>query len=227
MKAELAGENLRGQVVSEEMGLELESIDISVLGHASRVISKKDKTIIVGGKGKKQEIQNHINKIRSSKKGTTNKYDLEKLDERIAKLTGGVAVIRVGAATESEMKYLKLKIEDAVNATKAALAEGIVIGGGSALLRVSEKLLAKKNQLPGYSVVLNALRSPLSQIVLNCGKDDASLILHQVLSGGANAGYDAKNDKIIDDMYKAGIIDPVKVTRSALQNAASARMSEM
>ena len=157
------------------------------------------------------------------------------MDERIAKLTGGVAVIRVGAATETEMKYLKLKIEDAVNATKAAIDEGIVAGGGVALIRAASKLRnhieglkAKAESLPaqeilvGYNIVLKALEAPLREIARNAGKDDGSVIIEQVKNGRGNFGYDAERDVLVPDMIAAGIVDPVKVTRFGVENAASA-----
>ncbi|OHA89371.1 MAG: hypothetical protein A2741_01815 [Candidatus Zambryskibacteria bacterium RIFCSPHIGHO2_01_FULL_43_27] len=160
------------------------------------------------------------------------KFDIEKFEERIAKLSGGVAVIRVGAATETEMKYLKLKIEDAVNATKAAIEEGIVAGGGTALVKVAKKLTGKHSGeasglvasefAVGYHIVVDALREPLRQIASNSGREDGSLIVDTVATGGANSGYNALNDTFEKDMFEAGIIDPVKVTRSALQNAVSA-----
>ncbi len=225
-----------GTVVSEEVGLKFESITLSVLGKANRVVSTKDKTTIVGGKGKKADIDRRVAEIRKGIEMTDSKFDREKLEERLAKLSGGVAVIRVGAATETEMKYLKLKIEDAVNATKAAIEEGVVPGGGTALAKVAKKLQSKleemterKNQhlirnvefATGYSIVLEALSSPLRQIARNAGKD-GSTILNEVVASKSFAGYDAANDKIVDDMYAEGIIDPVKVTRSGVQNAASA-----
>ncbi len=218
------------KVISEEVGLKLETADIDVLGKARKVISTKDNTVIVGGKGKKSEIDARVSALRKQREDATSKFDIEKLDERIAKLSGGVAVIRVGAATETEMKYLKLKIEDAVNATKAAIEEGIVAGGGSALVRVARKLAAKKpiatearENAIGYEIVLKALEAPLRQIVVNVGKNDGSVVVNKVMeSENENAGYNAVTDQYIDDMVKAGIIDPVKVTRTALQNAVSA-----
>jgi chaperonin GroEL len=160
----------------------------------------------------------------------SSKYDKEKLSERIAKLAGGVAVIRVGAATETEMKYLKLKIEDAVNATKAAIEEGIVPGGGTSLARAAaivETALEKKKNLTqeeriGYSIVLKALVAPLKQIADNTGKLDGSVVIQKVKEAGGNAGYDAAKGEMVDDMIKAGIIDPVKVERSGVQHAVSA-----
>jgi len=194
-------------------------------------VASKDRTVIVGGKGKKSEIEARVNQLRTHIKNTDSKFDREKLEERVAKLSGGVAVIRVGAATETEMKYLKLKIEDAVNATKAAIEEGIVPGGGSALVKAAGKVAksfeAKREKMSaeeqtGFEIVLKALEMPLRQIVINAGKDDGSLIVDSVKRGKASAGYDAKKDELVEDMFAAGIIDPVKVARSGLQNAASA-----
>ncbi|HMP67208.1 MAG TPA: chaperonin GroEL [Candidatus Paceibacterota bacterium] len=218
-------------VVSADVGMTFENVDVSVLGKASKVVSTKDKTIIIGGAGKKKDIEARVSQLKSQIKSTTANYDKEKLEERVAKLSGGVAVIKVGAATETEMKYLKLKIEDAVNATKAAIDEGIVAGGGSALVKASKKLSENliKNEAKmsdeeeiGYKIVINALKKPLKQIAMNAGKDDGSVIVDAVMNGKPNSGYDALKDKIIDDMFEAGIIDPVKVTRTGLQNAASA-----
>jgi chaperonin GroEL len=225
-----------GTVISEEVGLKFEKVELSMLGKASRVTAKKDKTTIVGGKGKREAIQSRIAELTRAIENTDSKFDREKLEERVAKLSGGVAVIRVGAATETEMKYLKLKIEDAVNATKAAIEEGIVPGGGTALVRVAKTLRTafdksqeKKSQhdlvnfefASGYAIVLDALTSPLRQIAHNAGKDGAAIV-HEVMQARGSAGYDAANDKMVDDMVKAGIIDPVKVTRSCVQNATSA-----
>lgn len=218
-------------VVSDETGVRLETAELAHLGRASKVVSSKDNTVIVGGKGKKADITERINQIKVQKETTKAKYDIEKLDERIAKLSGGVAVIRVGAATETEMKYLKLKIEDAVNATKAAISEGIVIGGGSALVKASEKVrsaFAKTAEKAGaefkvgYEIVLNACEMPLRQIAINGGKGDGSVVIENVKNAKGNAGYDALADVMVDDMFQKGIIDPVKVTRTGLQNAASA-----
>jgi chaperonin GroEL len=202
---------------------------------AVKVISSKDQTTIVSGKGKKSEIDGRVSQLKKQKDNSSSKYESEKFDERIAKLTGGVAVIKVGAPTETEIKYLKLKIEDAVNATKAAIDEGIVAGGGVALLKASNKLkafidsekvkandLTKQEILVGYQIVLKALEAPLRQIVINAGKDDGSVIVEAVRNGKGNFGYDAKNDLMVNDMISAGIVDPVKVTRSGLQNASSA-----
>lgn len=215
-------------VVSDETGLNFENVELNVLGRASRVVSTKDSTVIVGGKGKKADINERVASLRAQRENMTSKFDIEKLDERIGKLSGGVAVIRVGAATETEMKYLKLKIEDAVNATKAAIAEGIVAGGGSALLKVSRKLEAKFKERSenvefsaGYAVLVEALKEPLRQIALNAG-EEPGVVMNEVAKGGASSGYDALNNIFVTDMFEAGIIDPVKVTRSAVENAASA-----
>ena len=225
------------KVISEDLGIKFENAELAMLGRASRVVSTKDNTIIVGGKGKKSEIDERVESLRAQRKNTISKFDKEKLDERIGKLSGGVAVIKVGAATETEMKYLKLKIEDAVNATKAAISEGIVVGGGSALAKVSKKLEAKYKEskeskiayenaeaaefAAGFLAVVEALKEPLRQIAKNAGKEDA-VVLAEVLKGEANSGYDALTDTFINDMFEAGIIDPVKVTRCALENATSA-----
>ncbi len=226
-----------GKVITEEVGLKLENVDVAMLGRARRVISTKDNTTIVGGKGKKEDIDARVGQIRVQKERSTSDYDKEKLQERIAKLAGGVAVIRVGAATETEMKYIKLKIEDAVSATKAALAEGIVAGGGAALFKIAtlmrkklvESLADRKNDTSerqaAYAILLNALEEPISQIATNAGKrvgEITTKIADKVNEDSkSNAGYDALNDKIVADMLKQGIVDPVKVTRAALENAVS------
>ncbi len=218
------------KVITEDVGLKLENADLSVLGKARKVISTKDSTVIVGGKGKKSEIENRIAQIKKQRSNTDAKYEAEKLEERIAKLSGGVAVIRVGAATETEMKYLKLKIEDAVNATKAAIEEGIVPGGGVALIRAGlevEKLLQNKKGLTkeqelGYKIVLKALSAPARQIAINAGKEDGAVIVDKIRNGKGNIGYDALKDIMVADMISAGIVDPVKVTRLGIENACSA-----
>lgn len=218
------------KVITEDVGLKFENADISVLGKARRVISTKDNTTIVGGKGKKSDIEARIAQLKKQKEQIDSKYDLEKVDERIAKLSGGVAVIRVGAATETEMKYLKLKIEDAVNATKAAIEEGVVAGGGVALIRAghevekalsSKKNISKEHEL-GYKIVIRALSAPTKQIAINAGKEDGSVIVDKIKHGKGNIGYDALKDEMVDDMISAGIIDPVKVTRLGVENACSA-----
>lgn len=225
------------EVISEELGIKFDNAELSMLGRASRVVSTKDNTVIVGGKGKKADITARVESLRSQRENTTSKFDIEKLDERIGKLSGGVAVIKVGAATETEIKYLKLKTEDAVNATKAAISEGVVAGGGSALVKVSKKIeaiykeskeakLAHENAenaefSAGYMAVVEAIKEPLRQIAKNAGKEDG-VVLAEVLKGGASSGYNALTDTFVTDMFEAGIIDPVKVTRYALENSASA-----
>ena len=222
-----------GQVISEDLGIKLENAELDMLGRAARVVATKDSTVIVGGKGKKTDIDKRAASLKAQLENTTSKFDKEKLQERIAKLMGGVAVIKVGAATETEMKYLKDKIEDAVNATKAAIAEGIVPGGGATLAKVSKKLqekLAKMSQKSstmsdvefqtGYSIVMKALNAPFLQIVVNCGREDGQLLLDKV-NKADNMGWDAVTETEVD-MFEAGIIDPVKVTRSGIENAASA-----
>lgn len=215
------------QVISADTGITFENATLSMLGKASRVVAGKDTTVFVGGKGKKADIQARVAQLEALIEQTNSKFDQEKLQERIAKLTGGVGVIRVGAATETEMKYLKDKIDDAVKATKAAMEEGIVPGGGSALAKIAKKLQAGSNKLSGdektgYDIVVRALEQPLRQIALNCGKDDAATIVARVQEGKAGAGYDAVGDVVVDDMLAIGIIDPAKVTRGAVENAVSA-----
>lgn len=218
------------KVISEELGLKLENANSDALGSASKVVSKKESTVIVGGKGRKADIEKRVASLKKQKESVSSKYDKEKIDERIAKLSGGVAVIRVGAATETEMKYLKLKIEDAVAATKAAIAEGIVAGGGSALVRVAKKMKEMKSKnfatpemALGYEIIIKSLEAPLRQIVLNTGNADGSVAVERIMSSEKeNVGFNALLESFSDDLIKDGIIDPVKVTRSALQNAASA-----
>jgi chaperonin GroEL len=216
------------EVISGDTGLTFESATLSMLGKATRVVATKDSTTFVGGKGKKADIEARVKQLQAIVEQSTSKFDKENVEQRIAKLTGGVAVIRVGAATETEMKYLKDKIDDAVKATKASIEEGIVPGGGTALARVAKLLSSadtKKmtaDEKSGYDIVVRALEQPLRQIAINCGKDDASVIVHEVQSAKGYAGYDALADEMVDDMVKAGIIDPVKVTRGAVENAVSA-----
>lgn len=216
-----------GQVISDEVGLKFDSMTLSQLGKASRVVATKDTTTIVGGKGKKADIAARIAQLKSQAENTDSKFDKEKLEERIAKLSGGVAVISVGAATETEMKYLKDKIDDAVKATKASIEEGIVSGGGSALAKIAKKLTAHSDKMgadekTGFDIVMYALEMPLAQIAINAGKDDSSVIVSKVQSGKANAGYDALADVIVEDMLISGIVDPAKMQRMALENAVSA-----
>ena len=216
-------------VITEDVGIKFDNATLAMLGKARRVIATKDNTVIVGGKGKKTDIEERVAQLKTQRDALDSKYDKEKLDERIAKLSGGVAVIRVGAATETEMKYLKLKIEDAVNATKAAIEEGIVAGGGVALINAAaeveksftKKTLTKEQEL-GYQIVLKAMEAPLKQIAVNAGRDDGSVVVDKVKNGRGNAGFDALQDEFIADMIAAGIVDPVKVTRLGVENACSA-----
>lgn len=220
-----------GTVISEDLGMKLEGVELVSLGKVAKMIATKDKSIIAGGKGKKADIEARITMLKAQAKESKSKYDIEKIEERIAKLSGGVAVIKVGAATETEMKYLKLKIEDAVNATKAAIEEGVVPGGGTALIKVAQMIGNKAHKATGnfdaefkvgYQILVKALEAPLRQIAINAGKDDGSVIVEKVKTAKGNTGYDAVSDEIIPDMIMAGIIDPVKVTRSCIENSASA-----
>lgn len=215
-------------VISGDLGMTFENAELSMLGKAARVVSTKDTTVFVGGKGKKEEIEARVKQMQTIAEQTTSKFDKEKLEERVAKLSGGVAVIRVGAATETEMKYLKDKIDDAVKATKASIEEGIVPGGGTALAKVSRMLRIEdwefdsKDEETGFAIVGKALEAPLRQILLNAGKEDGSVIVDRVQNSDTFSGYDAAKGEEVTDMVKAGIIDPVKVTRSAVENAVSA-----
>ncbi|MEK7552570.1 MAG: chaperonin GroEL [Patescibacteria group bacterium] len=221
-----------GRVISEEVGLKLENTELAMLGRARKIVASKEATTIVGGKGKKSDLEARIAQIKKQIEAADSQYDKDKLKERLGKLSGGVAVIKVGAATESEMKYIKLKIEDAVEATKAAIEEGIVPGGGTALIRAGNKVAAKSITPPspdiahefavGVQILLKSLEAPLKQIAINAGKDDGAVIVDRIKQGKGNQGYDAMADKVVDDMFEAGIIDPVKVTRTGLERAASA-----
>ena len=214
-----------GTVISEEVGLELKNADFSMLGHARQVKVTKETTTIVDGAGDAQEIKDRISQIRAQIANTTSDYDKEKLQERLAKLAGGVAVIRVGAATETEMKEKKLRIEDALNATRAAVEEGIVAGGGTIFVNVIpavEALLetAEGDEKTGIQIVAKALEAPIRQIAANAGMD-GSVVLEKVrTSGKTGYGFDAYKEEYCD-MVACGIIDPAKVTRSALENAVS------
>ncbi|WP_251445192.1 chaperonin GroEL [Vermiculatibacterium agrestimuris] len=213
-----------GTVVSEEVGLELKDATMAMLGKAKQVKVTKENTIIVGGAGKSADIKARVAQIRSQIDVTTSDYDKEKLQERLAKLAGGVAVVRVGAATETEMKEKKLRIEDALNATRAAVEEGIVAGGGTAYVNAIpavEKLLktTEGDEKTGVQIVAAALAEPVRQIAVNAGVD-GSVVLEKVKEGKVGYGYDAYSETYCD-MMKAGIVDPTKVTRSALENAAS------
>lgn len=214
-----------GQVITEELGLDLKETTIDQLGRARQVKIEKESTIIVDGAGNSEEIKNRVSQIRAQIENTTSEFDKEKLLERLAKLSGGVAVIKVGAATEVEMKEKKLRIEDALAATKAAVEEGIVSGGGVALINAIpsvEALLpsADGDEKTGIKIVLNALEEPLRQIALNAGVEGSVIIDNIKRENKIGYGYDARNEKYVD-MIAAGIVDPTKVTRSALQNAAS------
>ncbi|MDE6032213.1 MAG: chaperonin GroEL [Oscillospiraceae bacterium] len=214
-----------GEVITEELGLDLKETQISQLGRAKQVKVTKENTIIVNGAGKSADIKARINEIRAAIENTTSEFDKEKLQERLAKLAGGVGVIKVGAATEVEMKEKKLRIEDALAATKAAVEEGIVAGGGTALLNVMPAVEAVIEKLDGdektgAKIVLRALEEPVRQIALNAGLEGSVIIDKIVLKKTVGYGFDAYNESY-GDMIKKGIVDPAKVTRSALQNAAS------
>lgn len=216
--------------ISSSVGLNINQITTQHLGKADRVIVKKDKTSIIGGYGNLEAIKDRIELIKSEIEKTESKHDKEKLIERMAKLSDGVAVLRVGAATEADSEYLKLKVEDSISAVKAAVEEGVVPGGGSTLIFAAQKineLINKENdysydEIIGFSILMKALESPLKFIAKNVGKGDGSLVVEKVSNMDFGGGYDALNDKYEKDMVKIGIIDPVKVTRSAVENAASA-----
>ncbi|HQT42947.1 MAG TPA: chaperonin GroEL, partial [Halothiobacillus sp.] len=212
-----------GQVISDEVGLSLEKITLDDMGRAKRIVVSKENTIIIGGAGAKGDIEGRVTQIRAQIETTSSDYDKEKLQERIAKLAGGVAVIKVGATTEVEMKEKKDRVDDALHATRAAVEEGVVPGGGVALIRALESIRgltgANADQNTGITIAMRAMEEPLRQIVTNCG-DEPSVIVNQVRSGSGNFGYDASNGTF-GDMIEMGILDPTKVTRTALQNAAS------
>lgn len=238
-----------GQVISEDLGLKLDKVQVSMLGQARKVIADKDNTTIVQGKGKSSQIKARIEQIKTEMEKSDSEFDKEKLEERLAKLSGGVGVIKVGAATEAELNYKKAKIENAVSATKAAVEEGIVPGGGAALLlavnalrkKTKERIVKEKRKgvkirfqfsddieqeiEAGFRIVTRAIEEPLRQIVNNAGKEDGAVIASMIMKDEEalkkNLGYNAITNKLVN-MIKAGIIDPVKVTRSAVQNAASA-----
>ncbi len=216
-----------GEVISEDKGMKLENADINVLGEAKRIIANKDNTTIVGGAGSKPEIEKRIKQIKAQLEKTESEFDKEKLQERLAKLSGGVAVIKVGAATEVEMKEKKFKIEDAISATKAAIEEGIVSGGGVALFEAAREIKGSKSagavefgdEAKGINLVINALESPMSVIAKNANKDDSEVI-RTISNKEKGVGFNAVTGEYVD-MVKDGIIDPLKVTRTALQNAVS------
>ncbi len=215
----------KGTMISEELGIKLDSIKLDDLGQAKRITIEKETTTIVEGNGKTSDIQARVSQIKRQIEETTSDYDREKLQERLAKLAGGVAVINVGAATEIEMKEKKDRIEDALHATRAAVEEGIVPGGGVALIRCRKALASAIAEADGdikvgMQIVFNCLSSPLRQIVANAGRQEAALVVSKVESATGSNGYDAATDEFVD-MLKAGIVDPAKVTRLALQNASS------
>jgi chaperonin GroEL len=212
-----------GKFITEDLGIKLETVELSDLGRAKSVIVDKENTTIVEGAGKNSEIQGRVNQIRRQIEETTSDYDREKLQERLAKLAGGVAVINVGAATESEMKEKKMRVEDALHATRAAVEEGIVAGGGVALIRTIAAIEAVKpsndDEAIGVSIVKRAVEAPLRALALNAGVE-GSVIVDQVKKSKGNEGYNVATGEFVD-LVKAGVVDPKKVTRSALQNAAS------
>jgi chaperonin GroEL len=211
-----------GEVISEEVGMKLEDTKLEQLGQCGRVEISKDNTIVIDGRGLAEDITARVATIRTQIEAATSDYDKEKLQERLAKLAGGVAVIKVGAATEVEMKEKKDRVDDALHATKAAVEEGIVPGGGVALIRAKQALIdlkgANHDQSVGIDIVLRAIEAPLRSIVENAG-GEASVVVNAVSSGSGNYGFNAANDTY-GDMLDMGVVDPTKVTRCALQNAA-------
>ena len=233
-KKEVLGDiatTIGAQVVAKDTGMSFENIGTEVLGRASRVVAKKESTIIVGAPDVKPAVDERVRSLEATLAETDQSFEKEKLQERIAKLSGGVAVIRVGAATEAEMKYLKLKIEDAVNATKAALEEGVIAGGGAAFAHIAKHLRDQKVNIQwndeyeekGYTIVADALEAPLTQIVENAiGDGEGKAVVRKVQDAASKtAGYNALKQLYVDDMFSAGIIDPVKVARGGLQHAVS------
>lgn len=225
-KAMLAdiGISTGGQVITEDLGIKLESIELSQLGQAKKIVIDKDTTTIIEGAGKKKDINGRCDQIRNQIVSTTSDYDREKLQERLAKLTGGVAVIKAGAATETEMKERKDLLDDALHATRAAAGEGVVAGGGVVFLRAipeveKAKAKAKGDEKIGFDIIVKALKTPTTQIVDN-GGEQGDVVVAKLMEKGKNIGYDANTGKFVD-MFKAGIIDPAKVARTALEMAAS------
>jgi chaperonin GroEL len=211
-----------GQVIAEELGLKLENVTLKDLGKAKRVVVDKDNTTIIDGAGAKKEIEGRCTEIRKQIEETTSDYDREKLQERLAKLVGGVAVVKVGAATETEMKEKKARVEDALHATRAAVEEGIVPGGGVALLRAQKALDAislDEEQQAGVNIVRRAIESPLRFIAENAGVE-GSIVIDKVKALKGSQGFNAATEEY-EDLMKAGVVDPTKVVRTALQNAAS------
>jgi chaperonin GroEL len=212
-----------GTLISEDLGIKLENVALNMLGRAKKVSIDKDNTTIVDGSGKKVDITARVGQIKAQIEETTSDYDREKLQERLAKLAGGVAVIKVGGATEVEVKERKDRVDDALNATRAAVEEGVVVGGGVALLKAAQAITAKgdnEDQDAGINIVKRALQAPIRQIAENAGVE-GSIVVGKVLDGrGAAFGYDAQTAEY-GDMFEKGIIDPAKVVRTALQDAAS------
>jgi chaperonin GroEL len=213
-----------GQLISEELGIKLENVTLEQLGRAARVVVDKDDTTIIGGAGKKSEIDGRIQQIRREIENTTSDYDREKLEERLAKLSGGVAVIRVGAPSEAEMKSKKEALDDAISATKAAVAEGIVPGGGLALLRCTAAVAGEEakcdgDERTGVQILKRALEAPARQIAENSAVDGGVVVARMLASGG-NQGFDAARKEYVD-LIEAGIVDPAKVVRIAVENAVS------
>ena len=213
-----------GQVISEDLGIKLESVTTDMLGRAKRISITKEETTIIDGAGKKADVGGRCAQIRAQVEETSSEYDREKLQERLAKLAGGVAVIKVGGATEVEVKERKDRVDDALNATRAAVEEGVVIGGGVALLNATKALkkvnVGNDDQQVGVDIVRRSLQAPVRQIVENAGFDGAVVAGKLQESKDANRGFDAQNEKYVD-MFKAGIVDPTKVVRAALEDAAS------
>ena len=212
-----------GKLIAEELGIKLDTLTLDDLGKAKRIIVDKENTTIIDGAGEKADLEGRVKLIRAQIEESTSDYDREKLQERLAKLVGGVAVINVGAATETEMKEKKARVEDALHATRAAVEEGIVAGGGVALLRTIGSLdklkLDDHDQQVGVNIVKRALEEPIRQIVANAGLEP-SVVVQKVKEGKGDFGFNAANDQY-ENMLKSGILDPTKVTRAALQNAAS------
>ena len=213
----------KGIVISEEQGYKLENADLSYLGTAASVTINKDNTTVVDGKGEKNDIEARINQIKSQIESTTSDYDKEKLQERLAKLSGGVAVLYVGAATEVEMKEKKDRVDDALHATRAAVEEGIVPGGGVSYIRsikaIEDLKGINEDETTGIQIVKRAIEEPLRQIVANCGME-GSIVVQKVKEGTGDYGFNARTE-VYENLFAAGVIDPTKVTRIALENAAS------
>jgi chaperonin GroEL len=214
----------KGEVISEDLGIKLENVTIDMLGRAKKVVIEKEKTTIIDGAGKKSDIEGRVAQIKAQIEETTSDYDREKLQERLAKLAGGVAIIKVGGATEVEVKERKDRVDDALNATRAAVQEGIVPGGGVALLRCKDAVKALKSDnadvQAGINIVLKAIEAPIRQIVENSGLEGSVIVNAILLNKSDTFGFNAQSEQYVD-MYEAGIVDPVKVVRTALQNAAS------